>query len=150
MDTLKYIQKFAKKNKKLFLTFSCFLLVFVIELTIAYVSQIASDIDETSKNVRTNTTNIAHIQKDVEFYNNVFRSVVTRNSFNDYVRHTDDRFKEEQESDSGVFKDIGKLDGRVTGMEKVVYALNLYEIKKQIPSNKTKEDGLPCDTSSHQ
>ena len=136
MDAIRYIQKFAKRNKKVFLTFSCFLLVFVIELTIAYVSQIARDIDETSNKVRTNTTNIAHIQKDVEFYNALFRSVVTRNSFNDYVRHTDDRFKEVQESDSGVFKDIGTLEGRVTGVEKVVYALNMYEIKKQIPQSK--------------
>ena len=136
MDLFRFLHKFAKRNKKFFLTFSCFLLAIVIELSIAYVSRIATDIDETAKKVRTNTINIVNLKKDVGFYNGIFRSVVTRASFNDYVHHTDDRFRAVQESDSNSIKDIGMLDGRITGVEKIVYALNLYEIKKQIPLNK--------------
>ena len=135
MEIFRFIHKFAKRNKKFFLTFSCFLLAIVIELSIAYVSRIASDIDETAKKVRGNTIDIVNLKKDVGFYNGIFRSVVTRTRFNDYVHHTDDRFRAVQESDSNSIKGIGMLDGRITGIEKVVYALNLYEIKKQIPLN---------------
>ena len=136
MDIIKHVQKFAKRNKRFFLTFSCFLLAIVIELSIAYISKIGREINDTSEQVKENTIKIVNVEKSVGFYNGLFRSVVTRASFNDYVKHTDDRFRQEQNTSSEVLRSMGTLDGRITGIERIVYALNLYEIKKKIPVDK--------------
>lgn len=128
MNAFNSLQKMAKKNRKTFLTISCFVLLTAMELSVTFINKEAKIIKDTNDVSRINRVKIVKLESETTAQNLQLQNIVTRFSFNAYIEHTDDRFKVFNSSNESLLQSMGTLTGRVSGLEKIVYALNMYEL----------------------
>lgn len=129
MSMFNSFQKVAKKNRKTFLTVACFVIIVSVELAVSFIKKEAEVIDDLGNVSDRNRVRIVKMEKDISRHSLQLQTVVTRLSFNDYIRHTDDRFMVQNGTDAKLLENIGVIRGRVSGLEKIIYALNMYELR---------------------
>ena len=122
------LKKIEKKNRKTFLTFIGVLLISSLEISFSFVNKEIRIINETVKISNVNRIRIEKIESDVSSNSLQLQNIVTRLSFNAYIKHTDDRFKDMNNTNEKLLQTMGSLNGRVSGLEQIVYALNMFEL----------------------
>lgn len=129
MSMFTSFQKIAKRNRKTVLTIACFVLIVSVELTVSFVKKEVALINDFGVVSDRNRVRVEKIEKDIGRHNLQLQTIVTRLSFNAYIKHTDDRFRVQNGTDAKLLESIGVINGRVSGLEKIIYALNMYELR---------------------
>lgn len=129
-----------KYKKTTFTSILLVLFVSVSEWGAAYLKEEIQRIKTIEELSKGNEIRITNLEYKANYYDELIKTIVTRTSFDNYILRKDREMEEQAQFNLSLNSKLNKVEGRVYGLENVVYELNNYELynKKDISDRSKK------------
>ncbi|WP_299079122.1 hypothetical protein [uncultured Paraglaciecola sp.] len=121
MNNEKIFYKFFKRHQKTTIGLLLAIIVFVSEVSVSYLSNSISVIQNNRDKIRDNEEVLSSLSSSVSRNKSVIQNIVTRESFNAYIRRIDEERHSQVSINNENNRDIGLLTGRLDILEKIIY-----------------------------
>lgn len=122
---------FIKNKKKTFTSLLFVVLLSVLEVGIEYIKEEITKIKKIEAATESNAIRITNLEYKSNYYDDLIKTIVTRTSFDNYILRKDREMEEQNTFNINMISKLNKVDGRLDGLENIVYEINNYELLKE-------------------
>jgi hypothetical protein len=128
---MKILIDILTKHKKKTLTSLLFVIaLYVLQAGVDYFKTEIIKIKSLEVLEKSNEIRLSDLEYKTNYYDDLIKTIVTRTSFDNYILRKDNELQEQAGINMSLVARISKIDGRVNGLENIVYSLHEFQLYK--------------------